>query len=30
MYCLPRAGAQQPKAAAGGIRDDYVITDIFQ
>jgi len=30
MYGLPRAGSQQPKAAAGGIRDDYVITDVFQ
>lgn len=30
MYGLPRAGAQQPNAAAGGIRDDYVITDIFK
>jgi acid phosphatase len=29
MYGLPRAGAQQPKAAAGGIRDDYIITDVF-
>jgi hypothetical protein len=30
MYGLPRAGAQQPTAAGGGIRDDYIITDIFQ
>jgi phosphatidylinositol-3-phosphatase len=30
MYGLPRAGAQQPNALKGGIRDDYVITDIFQ
>jgi hypothetical protein len=30
MYGLPRAGAQQPNAAAGGIRDDYIITDVFQ
>ena len=29
MYGLPRAGAQQPRAAAGGIRDDYIITDVF-
>ena len=29
MYGLPRAGAQQPYALKGGIRDDYVITDIF-
>jgi acid phosphatase len=30
MYGLPRAGAQQPNAAGGGIRDDYIITDIFE
>jgi phosphatidylinositol-3-phosphatase len=30
MYGLPRAGAQQPTAAGGGIRDDYIITDVFQ
>lgn len=30
MYGLPRAGAQQPHALKGGIRDDYIITDIFQ
>lgn len=30
MYGLPRAGAQQPKALGGGIRDDYIITDIFK
>jgi acid phosphatase len=30
MYGLPRAGAQQPNAAGGGIRDDYLITDVFQ
>src|SRR5262249_7525226 len=30
MYGLPRSGAQQPFASAGGIRDDYVITDIFE
>jgi phosphatidylinositol-3-phosphatase len=29
MYGLPRAGAQQPHALDGGIRDDYIITDIF-
>ena len=29
MYGLPRAGAQQPNAAGGGIRDDFIITDIF-
>jgi len=29
MYGLPRAGAQQPNAAGGGIRDDYIITDVF-
>jgi hypothetical protein len=29
MYGLPRAGAQQRKAAAAGIRDDQIITDIF-
>jgi hypothetical protein len=29
MYGLPRAGAQQPNAAGGGIRDDYLITDVF-
>jgi hypothetical protein len=29
MYGLPRAGAQQPKAAAGGIKDDFLITDVF-
>jgi acid phosphatase len=30
MYGLPRVGAQQPKAAKGGIRDDYIITDVFE
>jgi acid phosphatase len=30
MYGLPRAGAQQPHAAAGGISDDYIITDVFE
>lgn len=30
MYGLPRAGAQQPNAAGGGIRDDYLITDVFE
>jgi hypothetical protein len=29
MYGLPRSGAQQPFAAAGGITDDYILTDIF-
>ncbi len=29
MYGLPRSGAQQPNAAGGGIRDDYLITDVF-
>ena len=29
IYGLPRAGSQ-PKALAGGIRDDYIITDIFK
>jgi hypothetical protein len=30
MYGLPRAGAQQPHALKGGIRDDYIVTDIFK
>jgi acid phosphatase len=30
MYGLPQAGAQQPNAARGGIRDDYLITDVFK
>ena len=30
MYGLPKAGAQQPHAAAGGISDDYIITDVFE
>jgi phosphatidylinositol-3-phosphatase len=30
MYGLPRAGAQQPHAAAGGITDDYIVTDVFK
>lgn len=30
MYGLPRAGAQQPNAAGGGITDDFIITDIFE
>jgi len=30
MYGLPRAGAQQPNASGGGIRDDYIITDVFE
>ena len=29
MYGLPTAGRQQSKAAAAGIDDDYIITDIF-
>jgi phosphatidylinositol-3-phosphatase len=29
MYALPRAGSQQAKAAAAGIADDYIITDVF-
>jgi phosphatidylinositol-3-phosphatase len=29
MYGLPRAGAQQPNAAGHGIRDDYIISDVF-
>jgi len=29
MYGFPKAGAQQPNAAAGGISDDYIITDIY-
>jgi acid phosphatase len=30
MYGLPRAGAQQPNAAASGIRDDYIVSDVFE
>ena len=30
MYGLPKAGAQQPHAAAGAISDDYIITDVFE
>jgi phosphatidylinositol-3-phosphatase len=30
MYGLPQSGAQQPNAAGGGIRDDRIVTDIFQ
>jgi acid phosphatase len=30
MYGLERSGAQQPNAAAGGIGDDYIITDVFE
>jgi acid phosphatase len=30
MYGLARSGAQQPRAARGGIRDDYIITDVFR
>ena len=29
MYGLPKAGAQQPNAARGGISDDAIITDVF-
>ena len=29
MYGLPKSGSQQPKAAAAGISDDYIITDVF-
>jgi phosphatidylinositol-3-phosphatase len=29
MYGLPRSGVQQPNAAGGGIRDDFLITDVF-
>jgi acid phosphatase len=30
MYGLPKSGAQQPNAAAGGISDAYIITDVFE
>jgi acid phosphatase len=30
MYGLPKAGAQQPRAAAGGISDDFIIIDVFK
>jgi acid phosphatase len=30
MYGLPQSGAQQPFAAAGGITDDFIITDVFE
>ena len=30
MYGLSRAGVQQPNAAGGGIRDDFIITDVFK
>jgi hypothetical protein len=30
MYGLPSPGAQQPNTAGGGIRDDYIITDVFE
>ncbi|MFN0214445.1 MAG: alkaline phosphatase family protein [Saprospiraceae bacterium] len=30
MYGLAKAGAQQKFAAAGGITDDYIITDVFE
>ncbi len=29
MYGLPKAGRQQPQAAAAGISDDYIIADVF-
>ncbi len=29
MYGLPKSGAQQVHALAGGITDDYIITDVF-
>ena len=29
MYGLPKAGRQQPRAAAAGIGDDYLISDVF-
>jgi hypothetical protein len=29
MYKLPRAGAQQTHATAGGIADDFIVTDVF-
>lgn len=30
MYGLPKAGAQQPNAAGGGITDNTIITDVFE
>jgi hypothetical protein len=30
LHGLPKAGEQQPKAAKGGISDDYIITDVFK
>lgn len=30
MYRLPKAGAQQPKAARGGIDDNFIVTDVFE
>ncbi len=30
MYGLGKAGTQQVFAAAGGITDDYIITDVFE
>ena len=30
MYGLPKSGEQQIHAAAGGITDDYIITDVFE
>lgn len=29
MYGLPKAGAQQPNAAGGGISDNFLVTDVF-
>ena len=29
MYGLEKCGAQQPNAAGFGIRDDYIVTDVF-
>ncbi len=30
MYGLPKSGQQQKHAAAGGISDDFIITDVFE
>ncbi len=30
MYGLPKAGLQQPNAAGAGIKDKFVITDVFE
>jgi hypothetical protein len=29
MYGLEKCGAQQPNVAEFGIRDDYIVTDVF-